>query len=309
MMVTCKTCGVNFNKSKCEIKKTANNYCSRSCSFVTDKVDVTCFSCGEVFKKQPCKIGKWGKHYCSSSCRNAPELSAKVLFNCENCGKEVTKYRSNFIKSIHHYCGQKCATEYQVKSRKDKKEKCNLDLKKFSKTCNFCREEFYSRNLKKKFCTDLCKDKSREGIARLSKFGYIQLSGYHTHPMSNNNGVILEHRLVLSEYLGRMLNKNEIVHHINGNRQDNRIDNLELTTRSEHAVIHRMGLQGNSATKSGADNPNAKLTQEQADEIRNLYFGGSYKVSSLAQKFYVSRPCISDIVHNKRYIKKVPELP
>lgn len=56
--------------------------------------------------------------------------------------------------------------------------------------------------------------------------------------MANKNGVILEHRLVMSHFLGRMLNKNDVVHHKNGNPRDNRIDNLELTTYEEHIKKH-----------------------------------------------------------------------
>lgn len=77
----------------------------------------------------------------------------------------------------------------------------------------------------------------------MSKYKYIQLCGYTGHPMANSNGVILEHRLIMANHIGRMLISKEIVHHKNGNRTDNRIKNLLLTTRSKHARNHRIGTK------------------------------------------------------------------
>lgn len=58
--------------------------------------------------------------------------------------------------------------------------------------------------------------------------GYVMVRGYYDHPNSTTYGRIYEHVLVMSEKLGRALYPGESVHHINGVRDDNRPENLEL---------------------------------------------------------------------------------
>ena len=53
-----------------------------------------------------------------------------------------------------------------------------------------------------------------------------------------NKRHILEHRYIMEQHLGRKLNKKEVIHHINGNKTDNRIDNLKIVTNSQHNKIH-----------------------------------------------------------------------
>jgi len=71
----------------------------------------------------------------------------------------------------------------------------------------------------------------RSGGKSISSCGY-SLIWKPNHPLAQKKGYILEHRLVMSEYIGRNLKSDEIVHHINGNKLDNRIDNLQLLSKS-----------------------------------------------------------------------------
>ena len=65
-----------------------------------------------------------------------------------------------------------------------------------------------------------------------NKSGYV-IMHYPEHLNSWKSGKIFEHTYVMSEHLGRPLKPNENVHHINGVRDDNRIENLELWCKSQ----------------------------------------------------------------------------
>ncbi|MFI8351344.1 HNH endonuclease [Streptomyces sp. NPDC085596] len=70
-----------------------------------------------------------------------------------------------------------------------------------------------------------------KGGSSITPSGYVYLSGHHDHPNANGVGQIAEHVLVMSKELGRPLIKGENVHHKNGDRADNRPENLELWSR------------------------------------------------------------------------------
>jgi hypothetical protein len=108
------------------------------------------------------------------------------------------------------------------------------------------------------------------------------------------------HRLIALAFLSSHypLSHNEI-NHINGNKTDNRVENLERCSRSENGKhAHATGL--NRGVK-GHNHPMAKLTNAQAEEIRKKYSPFKYTMQMLAKEYGISDSNICGIIKNKRY--------
>ncbi len=73
---------------------------------------------------------------------------------------------------------------------------------------------------------------------RTNRDGYVIVYAPN-HFQSNKHGYCAEHRMVMADHLGRRLSSDELVHHINEIRSDNRIENLQLTNRAEHQKLHK----------------------------------------------------------------------
>jgi len=79
----------------------------------------------------------------------------------------------------------------------------------------------------------------KDGI-KITKRGYMVITLYN-HPFKNRNGVVPLHRLVMEKFLGRYLLPKEVIHHIDGNKENNDIKNLMLFANSgEHRKYHNI---------------------------------------------------------------------
>jgi len=121
--------------------------------------------------------------------------------------------------------------------------------------------------------------------------GYIHSSGYQIATLDQQSKRV--HRLVMLAFSGECPEGME-VNHKNGNKTDNRLENLEYIDRSEnnrHAFT--IGLK----TVQGEANPRSKLTESDVREIRALE--GSMTHREIAERFGVHRVTVSSIFSRK----------
>lgn len=108
---------------------------------------------------------------------------------------------------------------------------------------------------------------------------------------NGNRRLIKVHRLILTAFVGDFPDKQ--VNHKNGNRSDNRLSNLEWTTCSENA-IHAFRILQRTILR-GEAHGSSKLTNKQADAIRELLDKGELSQSAIGRMFGVSQTTVWEI--------------
>jgi hypothetical protein len=127
-----------------------------------------------------------------------------------------------------------CNRKYLPSSRHKNCPKCRAEARK--KNCKECQAPVWENSTVCIKCHNASGDKSPswKGGRTYHKAGYVMIK-VAGHP--KNNGYLFEHILVMENYLGRKLYPGENIHHINGVKDDNRLENLELWIRPQPTGI------------------------------------------------------------------------
>lgn len=122
-----------------------------------------------------------------------------------------------------------------------------------------------------------------------------------------------EHRHIMEEHLGRTLGVDEVVHHKDGDKTNNDIENLEVISRSEHSRLHTIGrplteeaIEKRSEKRKGKASKNRTLSAEQVTQIKSLAASG-YTQRKIGEILGMHHKTVWEILSHKTYIEEVPD--
>ena len=141
---------------------------------------------------------------------------AKIIVKCSWCESDIERYQSQLKLNKNNYCSRACRSKHLSKEYNPDGYRKHEHLSEYNRENNKYRMDFATR-------VKLRKAKLGTGHNK----GYKKVFGVH------------EHRIIAARKLGRPLLPNEVVHHIDRDKRNNKMENLMVfSSQSEHAKWH-----------------------------------------------------------------------
>lgn len=230
----CAVCSTTFNT-----KNYRQKYCSPECKVKRLGMSI-CKQCNIEF---PIKSHTTGE-LCSSKCwYKYYEIHGKVSKICPVC--------ENIFHGPNKTCSPACGYKYVRQNnplRNDLCSECGKSLEDKKPGAIYCSKICASKNKKN---TNL---RYKDGDKIKTSHGYLKLK--------IDGKWYLEHRYVIEQSIGRKLHKEERVHHKNGDRSDNRLENLELW------AIHKKDPPGSRVDDLKSDICDRLLSSETLENLK-----------------------------------------
>lgn len=234
---------------------------------------------GEIKNGKELRLADSGSHIWAACLECGAERWVRLKDKdrqCPTCGQKQMGFgnrRHPHLKLVYNEAGE---PRY-----KSPCPQCGTELLRradaVGKLCSECVKGVHSKQMKAQVGE---KHPRFKGYRRMHA-GYVMVKLPDDHPFrcmaSARDGYVLEHRLVVAMQLGRPLFKWEVVHHLNGIKDDNRIENLErYPKQAQHLVTQRLNAleKENTALRAEVTELKKRVTVVEAETVLEEFGAG-----------------------------------
>ncbi|KKL59390.1 hypothetical protein LCGC14_2215840 [marine sediment metagenome] len=136
--------------------------------------------------------------------------------------------------------------------------------------CPNCGKEFKKPRASSKYCSHRCMWDNNGGHNRKPESWWLNSRGYIEGRVwvDGKRRQVKQHRWVMEQHLGRAIGPREVVHHINGDKTDNKLENLEIVEYGAHTANHNLEREYPKGYKLDLSNEERQRRAERMRKVR-----------------------------------------